>query len=231
MMIKSALTIALLLLLSASAYAHDLWVEKANGKYVVMFGHIERIETYNPEWVREIKGFDGRMKALKLDVIKEKGRVSFSSKKPADLVTLVVDSGYWVKTEDGLRNISKRGLTEYLEATHFIEPVKTIFRWSERFAAPIGTRMEIVPLKNPLTLKPGDTLPIKVLFEGNPLAGAVVTSHGELTGIRTGKDGCAQVRIEEKGLQVFAAKHKVPLKENPDADFQVFQAYISFEVR
>jgi nickel transport protein len=231
MMIKSALSLALILCYAANALAHDLWVEKTGGKYVVMFGHLERLETYNPEWVREIKGFDGRMKALKLDVIREKGRVSFSSNKPADLVTLVVDSGYWVKTEDGLRNISKRGVAYYLEATHFIEPVKSIFRWSERFSGPVGAKMEILPLKNPLTMRPGDTLPIKVLFEGNPVAGAVVTSHGELTGIRSGKDGRAEVMISGKGLQVFAAKHKVPLKENPDADLQVFQAYLSFEVR
>ena len=231
MLSKSALTIALLLLLSASAYAHDLWVEKAEGKYVVMFGHPERTETYNPDWVREIKGFDGKMKGLKLDVIREKERVSFSAKKPVDLVTLVVDSGYWVKTTDGLRNISKRGITDYLQATHFIEPVKTIFRWSEQFSRPVGTRMEIIPLKNPLTMRQGDTLPIMVLLEGNPVAGAIVTSHGELTGIRSGKDGRAEVTIGGKGLQVFAAKHKIPLKENPDADLQVFQAYISFEVR
>jgi len=231
MLSKSVLSLSLILLLAASAYSHDLWVEKADGKYVLMFGHMERIETYNPGWVREIKGYDGKMNAVKLNVIKGKENVSFSSKKPVALVSLVFDSGYWVKTEDGLRNISKRGLTNYLEATHFIEPVKTIFRWSEQFTRPVGTRMEIVPLKNPLTLKPGETLPIKVIFEGNPLAGAVVTSHGELTGIRTGKDGCAQVRIEEKGLQVFAAKHKVQLNGDSDADFQVFQAYISFEVR
>ena len=148
MMIKSALSLALILCYAANALAHDLWVEKTGGKYVVKFGHVERQETYNPEWVRDIKGFDGRMKSLKLDVIREKERVSFSAKKPVDLVTLVVDSGYWVKTEDGLRNISKRGLTNYLEATHFIEPVKTIFRWSEQFTRPVGTRMEIVPLKN-----------------------------------------------------------------------------------
>jgi nickel transport protein len=231
MMRKSALTIFLLLFLAANAYPHDLWVENRERQYLLMYGHIERPENYNPGWVRDVRGYDGRMKGLKLDVVKGKETISFSSKKPVALVSLVFDSGYWIKTTDGWMNRSKRGVTDYIEAGRYTEPVKTIFRWSKEFTRPVGTMIEIVPLRNPISLRPGERFPIKVLFEGAPVAGAVITSHGELTGLRTAKDGIAEVRIEERGLQVFAARHKVPLKGDPDADFQLFQAYISFEVR
>jgi nickel transport protein len=228
---KSALILSLLLLLTANASAHDLWVQKTGDKLALMFGHVGRLETYKPEWVTDVRAYDRLRKPVQLEVKNEKEMVALISKKETAMVSLVLDSGCWIKTVDGWRNISKRGITDYIEASHFIEPVKTIFRWSERFTRPVGTRLEIVPLKNPLILKTGENLPIKVIFEGNPLAGAVVTSHGDPTGIRTGKGGCAQVMIEEKGLQVFGAKHKLPLKDDPDADLLILQANLTFEVK
>jgi nickel transport protein len=227
----SILVLVILILMVASASGHDLWVEKADGKLVLRYGHPDRPEAYKPQWVKDVRAYDLKMKPVPLAVAKENDRTAFFAKREPAMITLVMDSGYWTKTMDGFQNISKRGMTDYIESSHYIEPVKSFFRWSENFKNPVGTKLEIVPMKNPLSLKPGDYLPIKVLYEGKPLAGSAITTHGELTGVRSGKDGRADVMIEDKGLQVFAAKHKVPLKNDPDVDTLVLQASLSFEVR
>lgn len=41
---------------------------------------------------------------------------------------------------------------------------------------PVGHRLEVVPLEDPSTLTPGDTLGVEVRFEGKPLAGLTVNA-------------------------------------------------------
>lgn len=43
---------------------------------------------------------------------------------------------------------------------------------SDSFARPAGLELELMPLKDPYLLSPGDTLPFQVLFRGKPYAGA-----------------------------------------------------------
>ena len=65
----------------------------------------------------------------------------------------------------------------------------------------MGAKMEIVPLKNPLTLKAGDKLPLLVLYEGKPLAGATVTAEGiGKDALKTDANGRAEVAITKEGL-------------------------------
>ncbi|MBI4161139.1 MAG: DUF4198 domain-containing protein, partial [Acidobacteria bacterium] len=42
------------------------------------------------------------------------------------------------------------------------------------FDRPIGLRIEIIPLQNPFLVRPGGELPVRVLFQGDPLAGVPV---------------------------------------------------------
>lgn len=43
-----------------------------------------------------------------------------------------------------------------------------------RVTTPLGMTLEIVPEKNPYALKPGELFPVRVLYEGKPLPGALV---------------------------------------------------------
>mgnify|MGYP005847352515 CR=1 FL=1 len=57
---------------------------------------------------------------------------------------------------------------------------------------PLGLRFEIVPEKDPHKLRKGACLPVRVLFEGRPVVGAVLDS-----GSRSGPEGQASVAIGE----------------------------------
>ena len=92
--------------------------------------------------------------------------------------------------------------------------------------------MEIVPLKNPLTLKVGDKLPFQVMYEGKPLAGATVAAEGvRKDELKTDANGWAQVAIKKNGLNHVKVTRKTATPNNPDADILYETAHIAFDVK
>lgn len=71
------------------------------------------------------------------------------------------------------------------------------------WADPVGMQLEIVPEKDPTTLRPGDELALLVLKNGAPLAGIAVgiVSAGDAKGKihKTGADGRAMLRLDRAG--------------------------------
>lgn len=67
---------------------------------------------------------------------------------------------------------------------------------------PVGHRIELVPLDDPATLTPGDTLRVEVRFEGTPLAGLTVHAGYE------GQPGGAHAQTH---LSDTAGRVRVPL--------------------
>lgn len=86
---------------------------------------------------------------------------------------------------------------------------------SNFWAQPVGTRLEIVPLANPGALKTGDTLAVKILFEGSPVAGRVQATfdgkgaegHGFAVRTESGADGVARIALTHPGRWLIRARH------------------------
>lgn len=82
------------------------------------------------------------------------------------------------------------------------------------FSVPIGQVLEIVPLANPLLLKAGATLPVKVLFNKQPLVGASLgavhdnSKRGVL--VKTNADGVANVVLNKAGVWLLRCTHLRP---------------------
>lgn len=224
--------ITLWVMMFSNAFAHDAWVEKRDGEFVVLYGHGEMHDPYDPARVKEVKGFDIKGNAVPVEIIKKKDGASLSPKGEVAMITLVFDNGYWVKTTDGWKNISKREAKEYIESIHSIKYGKTYLAWSDAFAKPVGMRLEIIPLTDPLSAKVGyKNFQIKVLYEGKPLEGAKIGTGGHTIDKTTDKDGIATIGIFRKGINVISARHRVPLKDNPDADMISLGTVITFEVK
>jgi nickel transport protein len=227
----------------SSVFAHNIWVEKKDGKFVVLYGHVDKnkFEPIEPAKVKETKGFDKNGKDLTVKIVQDKDRLSISPAKDLAAVTLLFDGGFVVKTTEGYKHISKREAKEYVESMQYIESIhsmefsKTLFAWNSRFSEPLGMRFEIVPLKNPFDVKIGGPLPIKVLFGGKPFAGASIKVKGygkeTATELVANKEGIAEVVIEKPGVQIITASYKIPLKDNPDADFLSLSTAMTFEMK
>lgn len=102
------------------------------------------------------------------------------------------------------------------------------------FSRVIGQQLEIVPLNNPLTMAPGDDLQVKLLFEGKPLAGALVKAWHRKPGqflvvhAITAADGTATVTLPHPGAWMVSVVHMVPAVGVKDTDWDSLWANLSF---
>ncbi len=88
---------------------------------------------------------------------------------------------------------------------------------SHLWSRPLGTRLEIVPLANPASLKSGDMLEVKILFEGRPVSARVQAAfdgkgaqgHGFAVRTESGADGTARIALDQPGRWLIRARHSV----------------------
>ena len=100
--------------------------------------------------------------------------------------------------------------------------------------APIGLGLEIVPLLNPYALGNSRTLPVRVLYQGRPLAGALV----KLNNLAADAEPVEKHLTDSNGLTSFAARRSgdwqlnvvwsQPMPKNPQAEFLTTFSSLSF---
>ncbi len=99
----------------------------------------------------------------------------------------------------------------------------------------LGLPIEIIPEMNPYTLKKGDPVRFKILFEGKPLFGARVKvwnrydNRTTLQNIYTEKNGVMETRISNSGPWMVSVVNMVPSKE-VGADWQSYWGSLVFGV-
>jgi nickel transport protein len=216
-------------------FGHDAWIEKRNGEWVVLYGHGDNHEGYDPAEVKECKGLDAKGEAVVVEIVRGADKASLVPKGDPAVLTMFYETGHKVRTTDGWKKGTKRsfaGKTEVLDSLKIERFCKSFFAPSDVWSKPVGHRLEIVPLKDPLTVRPGDTLPIKALIEGKPLEGAVVAASEKKADkkdpVKTDKEGVAKVSIERPGMQIIRIGHKIPFQNDPDADALYLSAVITF---
>ena len=139
---------------------------------------------------------------------------------------MLTSSGYWTKTTAGTRNVRKTEAASPLNAWQSFESVKHLSGWGPAAANPVGAPLEIVPAGDPLALRDGDKLAVRVLADGKPVAGAVVMYDGKVRG-ETGADGTVNVRIRHGGMQLIQASVRTP-NPGPEADEVVHTTALTF---
>lgn len=103
------------------------------------------------------------------------------------------------------------------------------------FNRPLGFTLELIPELDPAALRPGDSLPLRLLFNGRPLAGALVdaATPGDPDGgatARTDPDGRLRLALRRPGLWKIAAVHMTEAPAGADADWESFWATLTFEI-
>ena len=112
------------------------------------------------------------------------------------------------------------------------------------YAAVTGQRLELVPTSDPLTMAPGDALGVRVLFDGAPLAGALLKAwnkgdsgsgkqrEGQTVIVRatTSADGQVSVNLPYAGPWMLSVVHMVPAVGVKDIDWDSLWGNLSFSV-
>ena len=150
------------------------------------------------------------------------------------------DNGFWTKTADGIyRNATRRFVSDAVDSLWSVKFAKALTGPEAPWQSVLGHEMEIVPLSDPNRAKPGQTLRVKVLFRGKPLAGAEVERGDGITAVpekdiprfKTDDEGVASVPIVGTGAHLLVIDHKVAPSAVPDqANSDLFNATLWFEV-
>lgn len=225
------LPFALHILYPLPSSAHDFWIEQRGDNFRVVFGHGTHREEFEPSKIKSIRVIDteGRDIPFKKEM-KDKGLNIRPERLPA-LIIVEIDNGYWSKTIYGWKELPKRKASRVVEALRSIFYTKTIISWSEAIEkASSLARLDILPLKNPFEIQEGETLPLKILLEGKPLAGAEVFGIDHKKIGTTSRDGLISIPIF-RGNNLVTVNYREPLKDDPDADVLSLTATLTFEVK
>ncbi|MBC7962545.1 MAG: DUF4198 domain-containing protein, partial [Steroidobacteraceae bacterium] len=225
-----ALVSALLLTLTAGgASAHDYWIEKKGSGYAAVYGHRDQRLEYNPASLKKVTVYNAAGKPLDFKKEIQSKAIMIHPAGSACLILADLESGYWSKTIYGLKNLPKRKASRPIESYRAYHYSKSIISGGEAALKPIeGLKLDIIPTKNPLEMKAGDNLQLKVLFEGKPYAGVSLEGDHDKVGL-TDKDGLIRVNLK-KGRQIYTVERRDPLKNDPDADFISTTTTLTFEV-
>lgn len=99
---------------------------------------------------------------------------------------------------------------------------------------PVGLSLEIVPDKNPYTLPAGQDLPVHVLYDGKPLAGALVKLTNLEFDVRpvavhlSDAQGRASFSFPRTGTWLINVIWTKPITGNPKADFDTTFSSLTF---
>lgn len=105
------------------------------------------------------------------------------------------------------------------------------------FKLKTGQAFEILLLQNPYQLTVGKTIQVKVLFQGKPLMGKVITARNRTGSVpslemtaRTDAQGICSFRLARKGEWFVHATHMIPCPDKADSDWESFWSSYSFAV-
>jgi uncharacterized GH25 family protein len=101
---------------------------------------------------------------------------------------------------------------------------------------PLGFTLELVAERNPYLLGAGEDLPVRLTYENQPLAGALVVAlnrrnPAEKIALRTGADGRVRFRLPAAGMWMIKAVHMVPAPSGGNAQWMSYWASLTFEPR
>jgi uncharacterized GH25 family protein len=256
------------LLLASPAVAHDYWLvpetftpkggEKV-GVRVFVGDHFkaEQEVAYQPKKTAALQLVTATG-TTDVAALKDGAKPAFAVVAPAagtavlrhdrdwSVITLKADKFTAYLKEEGLDHVIKlradAGEAEADGKERYRRYLKTILNTGTPDDTPtkrLGQRLEIVPQKNPYSIKAGAELPVVLEFEGKPLAGAKMAAlhrDGEaLTAVTatTDKDGRASFKLTKSGVWVVRSVHMRRVTgKNPDpsADWESFWASVTFSL-
>ncbi len=99
----------------------------------------------------------------------------------------------------------------------------------------LGFTVELAPVKNPYRLKPGDQLPVRILYNGKGITDVLVVAANrnapeKMVKKRSDKEGLVKFDLTGKGDWLITAVHMVPASDETHADWESFWASLSFEI-
>ena len=250
-------------LLAAPAFAHDFWIEPTSFRpdvgstvgFALRVGEAFRGDTVprNPESIE---------KFVAVSLAGEKAVEGISGRDPAGIARISVPGwvvvGYRSKPksielaaakfeqyleEEGLEKIietrAARGDSQKPSSEIYSRCAKTLLdangAGESGYERVLGLRLELVLEKSPKSLGQRRSMPLRLLFEGKPLAGALVVAINrenpeKRVSARSNSSGRVTFDLTPAGVWLVKAVHMVPAPPSSAADWESLWASLTFEI-
>jgi len=194
-----------------------------------------------PGGMRPVPGQDGkdpagvlRVEQPGLVVVGYRSRHSFVEQKPDKFDAYLV--------EEGLDRIAAVRATQ--KSTGLVRELFSRCAKALLVAGPgggsghdriLGFTLELVPEKNPYMMRAGGALPVRLLYEGQPLAGALIVAMNRAdpstkVRARSGADGRVSLGLSRDGAWLIKAVHMIPAAAGSGAQWESLWASLTFEL-
>ena len=153
------------------------------------------------------------------------------------------DNGFWVEAKDGREvNATLQDVPDAKSSGHYRKMGKGLVQVGAAatgFDRVVGMRVELVPVENPFAAKVGGTLPVRVLFDGKPVAdagleigdGVTVMKEEKIPRYKSDANGIARVPIARRGWQHIIVDYTVPNSGNAFAEKEVISSALVFQLK
>jgi uncharacterized GH25 family protein len=239
-----------LVMAGQTAQAHMLWLtpEKAAAaagepiRITIGFGH-----HFSPEEVMEKEDRLERVYAVAPDgreidaqPVNPSTYIFTPDKEGAYAIYAAMKSGFMSTTTTGRKMGNKQTLDGVLSCFAFkMAAMTSVSRGTGSGANFSGKALdlEIIPQKDPKSVKVGDSLPLLVMFQGAPLADAEVGAVGANSKkekdqdwdqqVKTDAKGMANIAINVDGAWLFSVRHKIPYAVADICDDSVYSTTVT----
>lgn len=227
--LRTALPILVALVWPRVAAAHDLWIERGGGGFVLHHGHHGgAVLPLAADKVRSLTCRSDKGKVADLRGSADVAPKQLSLKASCVSVSAFLDGGYYALTPDGEKNLPKNQVPDAVKAWRSRQFAKWVDAKSSLAGQPHGDDFEIVPVTDVAKAKAGDKVTFRVLLDGRAIGGAVLAIDHKVLG-ETDDRGEARVRIRARDVEQVSASYRRPIK-SAEADSEVFEASLTFEV-
>lgn len=232
------------------SHAHDMWItvdQPTAGKplhALVGYGHaFPETEGLEPDKLAPafVMGPKGRME------VNPGEKLDYLTTSPMSEGSYVVVGGrkamWYTKTPEGFKELPRSQVPDAVScvsSAKFAKALVNVGKARTDVTTPAAQTLEIIPLKNPADVKPNGDLPIQVLFEGKPLAGAQVLatfsgfSKNPTSSAFAGKtdnEGKTEIRCWSPGLWLALVKQELPFPNPAECDKIAYSASLTFEIK
>ena len=246
-------------------YAHDFWIEPTRfsvtaGDRVELVLRVgqdlagDRLPYINnwfsdyrvvaPDGTRPVEGLMGddpagsfAAREAGVHVVGYRSTVDFVEMEPAKFRSYLEDEGleHVIATRAARGDSGKPAREIYSRCAKALVDV-TGASDDETWSETLGYTLELLPERNPYALAPGDSLPVQLLYEGEPIGGILVQAYvadrpDDKFAARTDARGRVTLPLSRPGLWLVKAVHII--ETPPDyarADWESFWASLTFRL-
>ena len=221
------------LLFTHEVSAHGLWTEQRRGNIEVIYGHGAEDNAFKAQKISGAWAYDISGKMIPVTVQRLPDHARLQPLKPPAVIAVALDNGMWSQTADKKWvNEGRSKVPGAIESTQTFKYSLAIYQSAARLPRLDQLKLLILPEVDPLTVGPGNSLPVRVLLDGKPAAGVKLVGDyrnaPNTLSTETDADGRAQVLVRNEGLNVISAQVEVPVKDSADVSSRGLFSSLTF---